>query len=138
MAAGAGVLVCDDERLGEAEGEARPSGTCSLRATFSACLVCPVEIVLTTSGRMSAHICSALMDPHSMILLLSHTSDTGFVKKSLHPAASAATRSLCKDEAVRATIMTEDLYGLVDIRESEDGASDGVRCPSDCGVEGYP
>ena len=47
-------------------------------------------MLLTTSGRMSAHICKALIEPHSMILLFSHSSDTGFVRKSLHPAASAA------------------------------------------------
>lgn len=63
-----------------------------------------------------------------MILLLSQTNDTGFVKKSLHPAAKAATRSLCKEDAVKATMITDDLYGLAaDVRESVDGASEGVR-----------
>ena len=66
------------------------------------------------------------MEPHSMILLFNQTKETGFVKKSLQPAASAATRSLCKEEAVRATMMTEFIYGLEEMRDSFDAVSDGV------------
>lgn len=71
-----------------------------------------------------------------MILLFSQRSETGFVRKSLQPAARAFTRSLCKDEAVRATIITDDRYGddaLVErgslLDEDEEGvkASEGVR-----------
>jgi len=61
-----------------------------------------------------------------MILLLSHSSETGLVKKSLHPAASAATLSDCNDDAVKATIMTEERKGLDNMRESFE-TSDGVR-----------
>lgn len=109
-----------------------PSGTCSRDATCCACIVCPVVILRTTSGRMSAHICNALIDPHSMILLLSHWRDTGFVRKSLQPAARAATRSACKEDAVSATMITEERYGGVDMfRESVVEASEGVLWPSD-------
>jgi len=48
-----------------------------------------------------------------MILLLSHSSETGLVKKSLHPAASAAPLSDCNDDAVKATMMTEERVGLL-------------------------
>ena len=62
-----------------------------------------------------------------MILLFSQCRETGFVRKSLQPAARAATRSLCSDDAVSATMMTEDRYDGVDAdRESEVEASDGV------------
>ena len=40
--------------------------------------------------RLSANNCDALIE-HSMILLLSHSRETGFVTKSLDPAVSAAT-----------------------------------------------
>jgi hypothetical protein len=107
--------------LGDAT--ARSFGTCSRSATF---LACPVDRLSITSGRKSAHICNALIDPHSMILLFSHTSETGFVRKSLQPAANAATRSLCRDEAVKATMITDERYGdeadLVSVDVSE-----GVR-----------
>ena len=46
------------------------------------------------------------MLPHSVSLTCSQRSETGLVRKSLHPAASAFTRSACSDEAVRATMMT--------------------------------
>lgn len=119
----------EDDRLRESVG-VLPSGTCSLRATFCAWTAWPEDMLLTTSGRISAHICRALIEPHSMILLFSQWRDTGFVRKSLHPAASAATRSLCNEDAVRATMMTDDLYGGVDIADDRDSlteASDGVR-----------
>lgn len=62
-----------------------------------------------------------------MILLFSQWRETGFVRKSLQPAASAATRSLCNDDAVSATMITEERYDGVDAdRESEVEASDGV------------
>jgi hypothetical protein len=61
-----------------------------------------------------------------MILLLSHSRETGFVKKSLHPAANAATLSDCNDDAVKATMMTDERNGLDDMRESLE-MSDGVR-----------
>jgi len=48
----------------------------------------------------------ACMHPHSMTLRSSHTKLTGFVKKSLQPAARASCLSLCRELAVRATIMT--------------------------------
>ena len=51
------------------------------------------------------------MEPHSTSFWFSHCSDTGFVRKSLHPAASAATRSLCREDAVRATMITGSSYG---------------------------
>jgi len=99
-------------------------GTCSRCATSRALAACPVVMVFTASGRISAHICRALIEPHSMILLFNHNSDTGFVRKSLHPAARAATRSLCSEDAVRATIMTEERYGefierVSDVTEDE-------------------
>jgi len=101
----------------------RSFGTCKRSATF---LACPVDRLLMTSGRRSAHIWSALIDPHSMILLFSHTSETGFVRKALHPAASAATRSLCRDEAVKATMITDERYGdEVDLVSVD--VSEGVR-----------
>jgi hypothetical protein len=50
--------------------------------------------------------------PHSIILLSNHFSDTGFVKKSLHPAAKASTRSCIKLEAVKATMITDERMGL--------------------------
>jgi hypothetical protein len=93
---------------------------------FWACAACPAVTDLTKSGRLSANICNALIEPHSIILLLSHSRDTGFVKKSLQPAASAATLSDCSDDAVNATMMTEERKGLEDIRESFE-TSDGVR-----------
>lgn len=109
-------------------------GTCNRCATSRALATCPVVMVFTPSGRMSAHICRALIEPHSMILLFNHNSDTGFVRKSLHPAARAATRSLCSEDAVRATIMTEERYGefmerVSDVTEDEadrDDFSEGV------------
>ena len=61
-----------------------------------------------------------------MILLLSHSSKTGLIKKSLHPAASAAPLSDCNDDAVKATMMTEERVGLDYMRESFE-ISDGVR-----------
>jgi hypothetical protein len=61
-----------------------------------------------------------------MILLFSHSRETGFVRKSLHPAASAATLSDCNDDAVKATMMTDERKGLDDMRESFE-TSDGVR-----------
>ena len=72
------------------------------------------------------------MDPHSTIFFSSHLSDTGFVKKSLHPAAKASTRSDDSEDAVRATMMTDDRNG--DVGSSLDG--DGVRTISDVGVDG--
>lgn len=51
------------------------------------------------------------MHPHSTVFFSNHLSETGFVRKSLHPAARALTRSVCKDEAVRATMMTADRKG---------------------------
>jgi hypothetical protein len=69
-----------------------------------------------------------------MILRSSHFNETGFVKKSLHPAANATTRSDCNDEAVRATMMTEE-------RKGDGGAASltsrirGIGC-SAIGVEG--
>jgi hypothetical protein len=114
----------------------RSFGTCRRSATF---LACPVDKLLITSGFKSAHIWSALIDPHSMILLFSQTRETGFVRKSLQPAASAATRSLCRDEAVKATIITDERYGdEVDLVSVD--VSEGVRGgASDDGViGGYP
>ena len=61
-----------------------------------------------------------------MILLLSQSRETGFVRKSLQPAPSAATLSDCNDDAVKATIMTEERKGVEDMRESVE-TSDGVR-----------
>ena len=121
-------FINDDDRLrAPPDVLDRPSGTCSLRATCCACAACPVDMLFTTSGRISAHICSALIEPHSMILLFSHFSDTGFVRKSLQPAASAATLSLCSEDAVSATMITEDRYeGVVAERVSDVDASDGV------------
>lgn len=79
---------------------------------------------------IKGHTC---MQPHSTILVSSHLSETGFVKKSLQPAAKAETRSLGWAEAVRATMMTE-------LRKGDDGAcsleGDGVRMCSIVGVEG--
>lgn len=72
------------------------------------------------------------MQPHSTIFRSSHFNDTGFVKKSLHPAAKAETLSLCKEEAVRATMMTED-------RNGDDGTGLSVASSlltSPAGVEG--
>ena len=46
------------------------------------------------------------IDPHSVSLTCSQRRETGLVRKSLQPAASAFTRSACSEEAVRATIMT--------------------------------
>lgn len=43
-----------------------------------------------------------------MILLLSQTNETGLVRKSLQPAAKAFTLSDCREEAVKATMITED------------------------------
>lgn len=51
------------------------------------------------------------MQPHSTVFFSSHLSDTGLVRKSLHPAANAATRSVCSDDAVRATMMTAERKG---------------------------
>jgi hypothetical protein len=62
-----------------------------------------------------------------MILLFNQRRDTGFVRKSLQPAASAATRSLWREDAVRATMITEERYGDDNDRESDEGESDGVR-----------
>lgn len=56
------------------------------------------------------------------------------MRKSLQPAARAATRSLCKDDAVSATMITDDLYGD-DVEVEVEGASDGVRKG---GVRGTP
>ena len=114
------------------------------RLRFCACAAWPVVMLRTTSGRMSAHICNALIEPHSMILLLSQWRETGLVRKSLQPAASAATRSLWREDAVRATMMTDERYeGVVAERavsevEVDADASDGVCWPSDCGVDGKP
>jgi hypothetical protein len=58
------------------------------------------------------------MQPHSTILRSSHFSETGLVKKSLHPAASATTLSDCKLDAVSATMMTE-------LRKGDAGGSVG-------------
>lgn len=71
-ASGTCVRGTEDERLGEPDGVVRPSGTCRRLATLWACAACPVDILFSTSGRRSAHICNALIEPHSMILLLSH------------------------------------------------------------------
>jgi len=120
-----GGFVRDTDRLLDVPGVIRPSGMCNFVATVRAFSCCPFVNPLTTSGRMSAHICNALIEPHSMILLFSHCSDTGFVRKSLQPAASAATRSVCNDEAVRATMMTEERKGVEGCRDS-DVESDGV------------
>jgi len=119
-----GTTGCDRGRLGE--GETLPSGICSLRAMFWACTVWPADTDFIKSGLLSANICNALIEPHSMILLLSQSRDTGFVRKSLQPAASAATLSDCNDDAVKATMMTEERKGLEDMRESFE-TSDGVR-----------
>ena len=75
-----------------------------------------------------------------MILLFNHSRETGLVKKSLHPAASAATRSLGNEEAVRATMITEERYGEATERVSDAAeTSEGVLCPSVVGVsEGKP
>ena len=77
-----------------------------------------------------------------MILLFNHINDTGLVKKSLQPAAKAATRSLWRDDAVNATIITEERNGVVaEVRESVvlesvELASEGVFWPSVPGVVG--
>lgn len=73
------------------------------------------------------------MQPHSTILVSNHLSETGFVKKSLQPAARAETRSLWRDEAVKATMMTDDRNGDVGMASVE---GDGVRTTSEVGVEG--
>ena len=49
------------------------------------------------------------MQPHSLTFRSSQTKLTGFVKKSLQPAARASCRSDCREEAVSATMMTGDL-----------------------------
>jgi len=51
------------------------------------------------------------IEPHSRSFCCSHWSETGLVRKSLQPAASAETRSTCSDEAVRATMMTGMVRG---------------------------
>ena len=50
----------------------------------------------------------ACIHPHSMIFFSSHSRLTGFVRKSLHPAARAACRSDSRDDAVNATMITGD------------------------------
>lgn len=69
-----------------------------------------------------------------MILLSNHLSETGFVRKSLHPAANALTRSWWKDDAVKATMITEDLSGVPGGMTSVTGLR--VLCVSRLGVEG--
>ena len=57
-----------------------------------------------------------------------HSNETGLVRKSLQPAARAATRSLWRDDAVRATMMTDERYGEFSDRDSEvvDEAAEGM------------
>ena len=74
------------------------------------------------------------IQPHSIILLSSHFRETGFVRKSLQPAAKAFTRSWWKDEAVRATIMTDDRKGVPGATKSAIGLR--VLCESKLGVDG--
>jgi hypothetical protein len=69
-----------------------------------------------------------------MILLSSHFRETGFVKKSLQPAANALTRSWWNDEAVRATMMTDDRRGVPDAATSATGLR--VLWESKLGVDG--
>jgi hypothetical protein len=73
------------------------------------------------------------MHPHSIILVSSHFNDTGLVRKSLHPAANASTRSCIKLEAVKATMITDeraDGPGVVSM------AGLSVLCDSELGVDG--
>jgi hypothetical protein len=126
----AGGVVTGDLVAGE--GGVLPLGTCNFSATSLARSVC----FLDTSAKGSAYICKALIEPHSMSLLFSHCKDTGFVRKSLHPAPRAAIRSLCNDEAVKATIITEERYGLAILvsEEVSDGVEASVACLSPDGV----
>lgn len=73
------------------------------------------------------------MQPHSIILLSNHFSDTGFVKKSLHPAANASTRSCIKLEAVKATMITDERIGVPGVAPM---AGLSVWRASELGVDG--
>lgn len=79
--------------------------------------------------------CLTCIHPHSTIFLSSHFNETGLVRKSLHPAARAFTRSLCRDEAVRATMMTDDLNGDGGTGAFSAAAEEDRGC-SVAGVEG--
>jgi len=58
----------------------------------------------------SAHIRRAFIEPHSMSLLFNDEKEIGFVMTSLQPASRAAIRSLWRDEADIAMIMTDVKY----------------------------
>ena len=61
-----------------------------------------------------------------MILLLSQSRETDFVRRSLQPTPSAATLSNFIDDAVKATMMAEGRKGVEDMREPVE-TYDGVR-----------
>lgn len=67
------------------------------------------------------------IEPHSTSFDSSQGRETGFVRKSLQPAASAATRSACSEEAVRATMIT----GM--LRRGEFGVPSGLLLELDAG-----
>jgi len=54
----------------------------------------------------------------SHVFIVEASKDTGFVRKSLQPAASAETLSDCDDDTVKATTITEEWAVLEDMRES--------------------
>jgi hypothetical protein len=66
---------------------------------------------------------NACIHPHSMAFLSSQGAPTGFVKKSLHPAAKASFLSDSRDDAVRATMMTGDGKGRSPSSSPGDGES---------------
>jgi hypothetical protein len=124
VAGGTAVLGSESSSVAVAPGGVgvdRALEICNLSATLRAC----ATWLFTTSGAGSAHICKALIEPHSIILLFNQSNETGLVRKSLHPAPSAATRSLCNEEAVRATMITAERYGEEVLVVSDE--SDGVR-----------
>lgn len=53
------------------------------------------------------------IEPHSSSFFSNQAKETGLVKKSLQPAAKATSRSTSSEEAVRATMMTETLCGVI-------------------------
>ena len=81
----------------------RREGSTSGSAHICRALIEPVNgTIRTKEGRKEDHI------PHSIIFRSSHCNLTGLLRKSLHPAASAATRSCGDDCAVNATMMTDE------------------------------
>jgi hypothetical protein len=78
------------------------------------------------------------MLPHSVTLLFSQWWLTGFVKKSLHPAARAFTLSLLSDEAVCATMITEERYGDAPVAVYADAALSEDEGSENGEAGGYP